>query len=121
MAKDKTSTPDKPKRPRFESRYDPIRLRELINQGVLASDIMTELGIKHRQTLKQYVLRLISEDKQFYELRGLYLKDSRRPRVSRKLEVRINLKNIGVHNLDVKYGDEFLVSAEDNRIILTKI
>ena len=106
---------------KIESKYIPSLLRECIFSGMDASEIMTKMDIKHRQTLKQYVLKLTSDDRTFYDIKGLYLKNSRRPKVNNKLELKIHLKHVDLQDLKVGDGDEFSVLVEDQKIILTKI
>ena len=105
----------------FESRYNPSALRDLLLSGANALEIMTKLKIKHKQTLKQYVLRLINDDQTFYKVSGLYMKDSRRPKVNPKGELRINLKKLGFFGENILSGDEFHVVMENDMLILTKI
>lgn len=105
----------------FDSRYNPVSLRDLIHSGADALEIMTKLRIKHKQTLKQYVLRLINDDQKFYQVPGLYMKDSRRPKVNPKGELRINLKKFGFFGEHIQTGDEYHVVMENEMLILTKI
>ncbi len=106
---------------KIESKYNPSLLRECIFGGMTASEIMAKMGVKHRQTLKQYVLKLMSDDKTYYEVKGLYLKNSRRPKVNNKMELKIYLKSIDLQGLVINDGDEFSVLVEDEKIILTKV
>lgn len=106
---------------RIETKYNPSLLRDCIFNGLDATSIMEKMEIKHRQTLKQYVLKLMSDDRTFYEVKGLYLKNSRRPKVNGKLELKIYLKSIDLQGLEVKDGDEFSVLVENNSIVLNKI
>jgi len=106
---------------KVESKYNPSILRECINSNMDASDIMVKMGITHRQTLKQYVLKLMSDDRTFYEVKGLYLKNSRRPKVNNKLELKLYLKSLDLQGLVINEGDEFSVSVENEMIILTKV
>ncbi|WP_428565089.1 MAG: hypothetical protein ACP59X_03455 [Solidesulfovibrio sp. DCME] len=106
---------------KIESKYNPSLLRECIIGGMTASEIMAKMDVKHRQTLKQYVLKLMSDDKTYYEVKGLYLKNSRRPKVNNKMELKIYLKSIDLQGLVVNDGDEFSVLVEDEKIILTKV
>ncbi|GAB6037742.1 hypothetical protein JCM15519_23010 [Fundidesulfovibrio butyratiphilus] len=107
------------KRP--ESKYNASLLRECIKEGFDAKFIMEKMNITHKPTLKHFVLKLISQDRQFYDVKGLYLKSSARPYVNKKGEVRINVNKLDLGSLDVNEGDEFAVTVEDNRIILTVI
>ena len=106
---------------KVESKYNPSILRECINSNMDASGIMVKMGITHRQTLKQYVLKLMSDDRTFYEVKGLYLKNSRRPKVNNKLELKLYLKSLNLQGLVINEGDEFSVSVENEMIILTKV
>lgn len=106
---------------KIESRYNPSLLRECIQEGLDANQILERLEIKHRQTLKQHILKLINDDKVLYEVRGLYLKSSNRPRVNKKFELKINLAKVDLKEMTLKEGDEFSVSVESEMIILTKV
>ena len=106
---------------KIESKYNPSLLRECIFAGMTASEIMAKMGVTHRQTLKQYVLKLMSDDRTFYEVKGLYLKNSRRPKVNNKLELKLYLKSLDLQGLVINEGDEFSVSVENEMIILTKV
>ncbi len=118
MAKKTSETDEKMK---TESKYDPNLLREMILAGADATEIMEKLGIKHKQTLKQYVLKLINQDKTFYDVRKLYLKDSHHPTVNKKGELKINLKNLKLPDLTVSEGDQYSVEYADGKIILTRV
>lgn len=106
---------------KIESKYNPTLLRECIKNNESANEIMAKLGIAHKQTLKQYVLRLISDDRAFYEVRGMYVKSSTRPKVNKNNEVKLYLKHLELGDLQLTEGDEFTVVVENNSIILTKI
>ena len=116
---DESGSVNEKKRP--ESKYNASLLRECIKEGLDAKSIMEKISITHKPTLKHFVLKLISQDRQFYDVKGLYLKSSARPYVNKKGEVRINVNKLDLGSLDVNEGDEFAVTVEDNRIILTVI
>lgn len=101
-----------------ESRYNARDLRELINAGNSANEIMEKLSIKHKQTLRQHVLKLISDDKQYYEVRGLYMKTSSRPKLKKNGVLCINLKGVTFDGREVVEGDEFYVNIETDQIVL---
>ena len=112
---------EKASKKKLESKYDPKTLRVLIKEGLDAATIMDRMQIKHRQTLKQYILKLISTDRVLYEVRGLYLKDSKRPKVNQQGILKINLKAHDLGDLEVNEGDEFSVEVIEGKVILTKI
>ena len=109
-----------PEKKKIESKYNASLLRECIFAGMTASEIMGKMGVTHRQTLKQYVLKLMSDDKTYYEVKGLYLKNSRRPKVNNKMELKIYLKSLDLQGMSIGEGDEFSILVEDQKIILTK-
>ncbi|KAF5036923.1 hypothetical protein [Solidesulfovibrio magneticus] len=106
---------------KLESKYNPTLLRECIKNNNSASEIMEKLGITHKQTLKQYVLKLMSDDRHFYEVKGMYVKSSTRPKVNKNNEIKLYLKNLGLEELQLVEGDEFTVMVENGSIVLTKI
>lgn len=101
-----------------ESRYNARALRELILAGDDAALIMDKLSIRHKQTLRQHVLKLISDDKQFYDVRGLYMKTSSRPKVKKNGVICVSLKGVTFDGREVIEGDEFIVNIESDCVIL---
>ena len=115
-----TDVSDGKTKKKIESKYDPKTLRSLVKEGLDAPAIMERMNIKHKQTLKQYLLKLISTDRVLYDVKGLYLKDSKRPKVKQGI-LKINLKAHDLGDLEVNENDEFSVEVSDGKIILTKI
>ena len=115
-----TDVSDGKAKKKIESKYDPKTLRSLVKEGLDAPTIMERMSIKHKQTLKQYLLKLISTDRVLYDVKGLYLKDSKRPKVKQGI-LKINLKAHDLGDLEVNENDEFSVEVSDGKIILTKI
>ena len=115
-----TDVSDGKAKKKIESKYDPKTLRSLVKEGLDAPAIMERMGIKHKQTLKQYLLKLISTDRVLYDVKGLYLKDSKRPKVKQGI-LKINLKAHDLGDLEVNENDEFSVEVSDGKIILTQI
>ncbi|WP_075367612.1 hypothetical protein, partial [Desulfosporosinus metallidurans] len=108
-----TDVQDGTAKKKIESKYDPKTLRSLIKEGLDAATIMERMKIKHRQTLKQYILKLISTDRVLYEVKGLYLKDSKRPKVNQFGFLKVNLKAHDLGDLEVNEGDEFTIEVID--------
>lgn len=104
----------------FESTYHAERLREAIKSGSTAKGIMDKLDIKSKQVLKQHCLKLIQEDKVFYEITGLYEKGTRFIRATPKGEIKIGPSVLKAQGADVAPGDDFQLSVEEGRIILVK-
>lgn len=118
---DKKEKVEKVAKKKQETLYNPKMLRDLIDQGRSANEIMQAMNLKHRQTLKQHILKLITDDNKLYEVKGLYLKNSNRPKVNGKLEIKISLEKVDLKDMQLAEGDEFSVHCENDMIILTKI
>lgn len=106
---------------RFESKYNASQLREAVLSGDTADQLMEKFSIKHRQTLKQYILKLISDDRTYYDVKGLYMKNTRRPKVNKNGVIKLYLKDLDLGEMKLNEHDEFAVSTDERRIILEKI
>lgn len=103
----------------FESKYNPAKLRELIKAGKSCAEIQKELLIVSKQSMRQHVLRLINEDRTFYEVDGLYERSSNILKAG-KYGLKLSLKKLESLG-DFPAGTEFTVEADDDSIILTAI
>jgi hypothetical protein len=116
-----TDVQDRKTKKKTESKFDPQVLRQMVKDGLNAAEIMTRLQLKTRQTLKQHIAKLIQIDRQLYEVKGLYLKDSKRPRINQFGFLKINMKVQDLGDLKIEEGDQFNVEVLDGKIILTKL
>lgn len=105
----------------FESKYDANKLRELITTGHTADQIQEALGIASKQSLRQHILKLINEDRQFYDVPGLYVRNQRLPMVNFKGEIRLTKKQLSFPNSTYKHGDKFEIHATNEVITLTRM
>ena len=105
----------------FESTYQADKLRELIKQGKNAREIMDTLDIKSKQVMKQHCLKLIQEDKVYYEIPGLYEKGTRNIKATPKGEIKIGPSVLKSQGADVSAGDEFYLTVDGDNIILSRV
>jgi hypothetical protein len=99
-----------------ESKFDPEKLRSLIENGTEAQSICQELGIS-KQTLKNYYHNLMLIDKVFYEISGMSSR-SVIPKVS-KMGLRISLTKM--QNLGFSVGDKVTIrKVEDGKFEVSK-
>ena len=105
---------------RIESRYQPGLLRQCISENLSADSMMERLGILHKQTLRKHLLRLMAEDKTFYDIEGLFLRGSNLPKVNPRGRLTLNLRGIIIAGQEVREGDVFQVQIEEDRIVLTR-
>ena len=119
MAK-KREIPEGETSTRIESRYQPGLLRQCVNEGLPADAMMERLGVQHKQTLRKHLLRLMAEDKTFYDIEGLFLRGSNLPKVNPKGRLTLNLRGMVIAGQEVADGDIFQVRVEEDRIVLTR-
>jgi hypothetical protein len=106
----------------FESTYQADKLREAIKAGLSARSIMEKLAVKSKQVLKQHVLKLIQEDKEFYEVRGLYEKGGTTIRATPKGELKIGPSVLRAQGITLSPGDELHLATDGAfTVILSKI
>lgn len=119
--KNEDQSPEDKKKKGFESTYQADKLRAAIKKGLSARSIMEALDIKSKQVLKQHILKLIQEDKEFYDVPGLYEKGGRTIRATPKGELKIGPSVLRAQGIAVAAGDEFNLSVDGDAIILSKI
>jgi hypothetical protein len=105
---------------KIESRYQPGLLRQCIEEGLNADVIMDRLEIKHKQTLRKHLHRLMAEDKAYYEVEGLFQRGSSMPKVNPKGRLTLNLRGMIIDGKEVEHGDLFHVRVEEDHIVLTR-
>lgn len=93
-----------------------LSFEDLVKKETSAEDIMKEMGIL-RPTLQLKVAKMITKDKQFYNVPGLYDEDS---------PLTMNTRGIYIGNswlLDTLFrvGDTFQITKSDNSLTLTRI
>lgn len=104
----------------FSTKYDPDRLRELIEEGKTAREIMKELKIA-RYTLNEHLLMLQREDKKMYHIEGLldFSGARRQKQKVRKYEGIVISPKI-LEKSELEPGDTYEVLVEKGKIILKK-
>jgi hypothetical protein len=105
----------------FESKFDARLLRQMIQDGKNADEIQEALGVVSKQSLRQHVLKLINEDRQFYEIPGLYVRNLKRPQVNFKGEIRLTKKMLEFRDSTYAHGDQFEMDISNERIVLTRV
>ena len=82
---------------------------------------MEKLDIKSKQVLKQHCLKLIQEDKVFYDIPSLYEKGTRNIKVTPKGEIKIGPSVLRSQGADAPPGSEFYLSVDNDIITLTLV
>jgi hypothetical protein len=103
----------------YSIRYDPDRLRQMIEDGYTAKQISKELNISP-YTLKEHLVMLQEKDNKIYVVKGLFDDPKSETRGSVKKEGIIFSKEI-LKETGFEPGDAFEMTVEDDKIILKKI
>jgi len=117
MSKKNSQEPQK----HFESKYDPATLRTMITEGKTADEIQSALGIVSKQSLRQHVLKLINQDRQFYDVPGLYVRNLRRPMINFKNELRLTKRMLDFPGSTYQHNDQFEIEIDNEKIVLTRL
>ncbi len=105
---------------RIVSKFNPSELRKCIESDLHVDEVMKKLNLSSKQTLRKHLLRLMNEDKKYYDIRGLAERNVN-PTVHKNGILRLNLEGFSINDQEILPGDSFEMSFEENRIILTKI
>lgn len=105
---------------RIESQYQPGLLRQCIADGLSLDEMMVRLSILHKSTLRKHILRLMDEDKTFYDIDNLFSRSSNLPKVNPKGRLTLNLRGMIIGGETVKANDVFKVHVEEDRITITR-
>lgn len=105
---------------RIESRYQPGLLRQCINEGLSLDEMMDRLDVQHKNTLRKHILRLMDEDKTFYDIENLFSRSSNMPKVNPKGRLTLNLRGMVIGGQKVEHGDVFKMHVEEDQIIITR-
>ena len=103
----------------YSPKYNPSKLRSLIDQGKTAKEIMKQLGIS-RFTLKEHLLLLQREDKKYYEIPGLIEDQEEALRIIKRRRGTICSPS-SLCQPSFRPADAFEMVEENGRTILKKI
>ena len=105
---------------KIESRYQPGMLRQCIADNLSADAMMKHLGILNKSTLRKHLLRLMADDKVFYDIENLFNRSSSMPKVNPKGRLTLNLRGIILAGQEVADGQLFNVRVEPDHIVITR-
>ena len=102
----------------YSIRYNPDRLREMIEAGMTAKEITKEFKVSP-YTLREHLMMLKDLDKKIYIIKGLF-NYSQEKETKVKKEGIVFSKEI-LDKTGFNPGDAFEMTVEDDQIILKKI
>ncbi len=105
----------------YSHNYDPERLRQLIQDGRTAKEIMKELKIS-KYSLYEHLLMLEDEDRKLYTIEGLFEIPGEEERKWMKYKKNgVIFSERMLEFTGFKPGDAFEMVVEEDRVILKKI
>lgn len=102
----------------YSIRYNPDKLREMINEGKRAKEIMKEFKISP-YTLWEHLRMLQELDKKVYYVRGLF--DNPEEEKTKARQVGVVFSKEMLEKSGFAPGDAFELIVEEEQIILKKI
>jgi len=102
----------------YSVRYDPDKLRQMIQEGKTAEEIIKEFKISP-YTLREHLVMLQNLDKKIYVINGLF-DYSQSEKTTVKKEGVVFSKEM-LEKSGFAPGDAFEMTVDDDRIILKKI
>ena len=105
-----------------KTKYDLINFRDLVVAGKSKTEIMKDMDIKNHPTFNNLMLKLMDEDKKYYQV-----KEPKKTKQKRQVTAKIgknqtlSLSSKVLSASDFKPGDTFTVKIFKNRINLTLI
>ncbi len=105
----------------YSHNYNPERLRQLIQEGRTAKEIMKDLKIS-KYSLYEHLLMLQDEDRELYTIDGLFDIPSEEERKWMKYKKNgVIFSERMLEFTGFKPGDAFEMVVEEDRVILKKI
>lgn len=106
----------------MESKYNPVKLRELVESGTPAAEAKKVLNISSLQSLRQHLMRLSVESQSLMTLPGLYERSSTQVRIT-KHGIKLSISKLKAAGIEYPEQTEFRMEfdEEHEQIILTKV
>jgi len=104
-----------------ESKYNPVKLRRLCEEGVPAQEAKKELGLSSMQSLRQHLMRLSVESQSLMSLPGLYERSSTQARLT-KNGIKLSFSKLKAAGIEYPEHTEFRMEFDDEKeqILLTR-
>ncbi len=102
----------------YSIRYDPDKLREMIEEGKTAKEITNEFKISP-YTLREHLVMLQNLDKKIYVIKGLF--DYSQVEESKVKKEGIVFSKEMLEKTGFTPGDAFEMEVKEDRIVLKKI
>lgn len=105
-----------------KTKYDLSNFRDLVVAGKSKTEIMKDMDIKNHPTFNNLMLKLMDEDKKYYQV-----KEPKKAKQKRQVTAKIgknqtlSLSSKVLSGSDFKPGDTFTVKIFKNRINLTLV
>jgi hypothetical protein len=103
-----------------KTKYDLSNFRDMVVAGKTKSEIMEAMDIKNHPTFKNLMLKLMDEDKKYYQVKETKkVKQTKQSTVKIGKNQTLTLSSKVLSESDFNAGDTFTVKFFKNRINLT--
>ena len=102
----------------YSFRYDPDKLRKMIEEGKTAKEIIQEFNISP-YTLREHLVMLQNQDKKVYIIKGLFDQSETEKPKFRKEGIVFSKEILDKSGFEP--GDAFEMIVEEDKIVLKKI
>lgn len=102
----------------YSIRYDPDKLRRMIEEGKTAKEIIQEFNISP-YTLQEHLVMLQNQDKKVYIIKGLFDQPEKEKPKFRKEGIVFSKEILDKSGFEP--GDAFEMIVEEDKIVLKKI
>jgi hypothetical protein len=104
---------------KIEAKYDGEKLYALIKAGKNEAQIMTELGVQSKPTLKNHLLKLMTEKKEYLEIPGASTRTRSTSPVYRGGKIVITANMLG--GIEFEEGQKFVIKKTEDGLKLKMV
>lgn len=101
---------------KIEAKYDGEKLYALIKEGKNEREIMTELGVLSKPTLKNHLFKLIQEKKEFLEIAGASTRTRSSSPVYKKGRIMLSANMLA--GITFEEGQKFSIEKTEDGLML---
>lgn len=104
---------------KVEAKYDGEKLYALIKEGKNEREIMAELGVLSKPTLKNHLFKLIQEKKEFLEIAGASTRTRSTSPVYRKGKIVLSENMLA--GIEFEEGQKFVLKKTEDGLLLKTV
>ena len=104
---------------KIEAKYDGEKLYDLIKAGKTEPEIMVELGVQSKPTLKNHLMKLMNEKKEYLEIPGASTRNRSSSPVYRKGKILLSANMLA--GFEIEEGQKFVIKKTEDGLKLKMV